>query len=293
MDFVTRLQNGIDYVEKHMTGKIDFDEVAKQAKTSNFHFQRIFNIAFGYSLTEYIRFRRLFLAGVELAQGGGKIMNISLKYGYETQETFARTFAKFHGIKPAAAKRGEPLKDFPAVSVEQIEKASSPLEYRIEDLDEFDVVLRKKRFSKMQDVTAKDVSKFWNECNGDGTVKALCKYLPEDNEFDGRVLGISFNADSNLPNNNFPYGIGVPNDGEKILENYLTTEKVPENTYVVFECKGKLSESFPKAYKYIYTEFFTTSEYMPCGVELESYPFGDRESEDYAYEIWIAVKKKG
>lgn len=291
MDFITGLQNAIDYVEKHIVKKIDFDEVAKQANLSNFQFQRIFSNVFGYSLSEYIRLRRLSLAGTELAQEGSKIMNIALKYGYETQETFSRTFAKFHGIKPAAAKRGEQLKTFPKFSVEQISKENSALNYRIEEKPAFNVVLRKKRFSKAQEVTEKDVTRFWSECNADGTVRAISKYFNAENYFAGCMLGLNIEPTFAAPSN-VAYGIGVHCNDEKIAENYLTVEKVPENTYAVFECKGSVLESLPKAYKYIFTEFFTTSEYQFSGVTLESYPAGDVKSDDYSYEIWVAVKKK-
>lgn len=291
MDFITGLQNAIDYVEKHIVKKIDFDEVAKQANLSNFQFQRIFSNVFGYSLSEYIRLRRLSLAGSEVAQEGSKIMNIALKYGYETQETFSRTFAKFHGVKPAAAKRGAELKTFPKFSVEQISKENLALNYRIEEKPAFNVVLRKKRFSKAQEVTEKDVARFWSECNADGTVKAISKYFNAENYFAGCTLGLNIEPTLAAPNN-VAYGIGVHCNDEKIAENYLTVEKVPENTYAVFECKGSVSESLPKAYKYIFTEFFTASEYQPCGVALESYPAGDVKNDDYSYEIWVAVKKK-
>ena len=106
MNWIQGLQRAIDYVEAHMTEEIDFEQAAKQAYASSFHFQRVFGILCGFSLGDYIRMRRLSLAGEELAKGQGKIIDVALKYGYDTPESFSRAFTRFHGITPSEAKRG-------------------------------------------------------------------------------------------------------------------------------------------------------------------------------------------
>ena len=73
MDWITGIQRAIDYVEAHLTEPIDYEEVAKRAYSSSFHFQRIFSIMCGFTLGEYIRARRLSLAGSALAGGEGKV----------------------------------------------------------------------------------------------------------------------------------------------------------------------------------------------------------------------------
>lgn len=117
MDWIQGIQRAIDYVEAHLDEEIDFEQVAKQAYSSSFHFQRIFTILCGYSLGEYIRRRRLSLAGEELSKGQAKIIEVALKYGYETPESFTRAFARFHGISPSLAKRGGKIKIFTPLSV--------------------------------------------------------------------------------------------------------------------------------------------------------------------------------
>ena len=59
MDWSESLQNAIDYIEEHITEKIDYEEVAMRAYSSNFHFQRVFGIMCGFTLGEYIRRRKL------------------------------------------------------------------------------------------------------------------------------------------------------------------------------------------------------------------------------------------
>lgn len=106
MDWITGIQRAIDYVEDHITEPVDFEEVAKCAYSSSFHFQRIFSILCGFTLGEYIRCRRLSLAGSELLSSDEKIIDIALRYGYDTPESFSRAFTRFHGITPSQAKTG-------------------------------------------------------------------------------------------------------------------------------------------------------------------------------------------
>ena len=96
MDWIQGIQRAIDYVEANITEEIDFEEVARQAYSSSFHFQRVFSILCGLSLGDYIRMRRLSLAGEELSKGNAKIIAVALKYGYDTPESFSRAFTRFH-----------------------------------------------------------------------------------------------------------------------------------------------------------------------------------------------------
>ncbi|MBP3667282.1 MAG: helix-turn-helix domain-containing protein, partial [Clostridia bacterium] len=98
MDWITGMQKAIDYIEAHLTEEIDYERVAAESFSSSYHFQRVFSILCGYTLGEYIRLRRLTLAGAELAGGGVRVIDIAMKYGYDSPDSFAKAFQRFHGI---------------------------------------------------------------------------------------------------------------------------------------------------------------------------------------------------
>ncbi len=98
MDWITGIQNAIDYIEEHLTESIDYDKVSEQSFSSSYHFQRIFSILCGFTIGEYVRNRRLSLSGSELATTNIKVIDVALKYGYESPDSFAKAFQKFHGI---------------------------------------------------------------------------------------------------------------------------------------------------------------------------------------------------
>ena len=136
MDWITGLQRAIDYVEEHLEEELDYVEIARQAASSSFQFQRVFGILCGCTLGEYIRKRRLTLAGSELAATNMRVLDAALKYGYDSPESFCRAFMRFHGITPSAAKAGGAgLRSFSRLSVKLVLQGGTMMNYRIEKHD--------------------------------------------------------------------------------------------------------------------------------------------------------------
>ena len=291
MNWIQGIQRAIDYVEANITEEMDFEEVAKQAYSSSFHFQRVFSILCGYSLGDYIRMRRLSLAGEELSKGSAKIIDIALKYGYDTPESFSRAFTRFHGISPSEAKRGGKGKIFTPLSVKLTLTGGRKMEYRIEKRDAFQIVCKRKRVEKPQSGTAtREITEMWRAFGMDGTIKRLVSYMPENPGMKG-LLGICFSAE--LDAKQFPYGIGMEYDGRAVDDDFEILT-IPAGTYAVFTSKGKMPDAFIETYNRIVTEFFPQSEQYEYAenVEFEVYSSQNTEDPNYQCEIWIAVKEK-
>ena len=291
MNWIQGIQRAIDYVEENITEEIDMEEVAKRAYSSSFHFQRVFGILCGFSLGDYIRMRRLSLAGEELSRGNGKIIDIAMKYGYDTPESFSRAFTRFHGIAPSEAKRSGKVKIFTPLSVKLTLTGGSKMDYRIEKRDAFQVVCKRKRVGKPMSANATpDITAMWQEYGADGTMGRLIACIPDNPVMKG-LLGICFSSE--LDGKQFPYGIGVEYDGRKIDED-LEVVTIPANTYAVFTSKGKMPDAFIETYHRIVTELFPQStqyEYAE-NVEFEVYSSENISAPNYHCEIWIAVKEK-
>lgn len=150
MDWITGIQNAINYIENHITEELDFEVIAKGSFASPSHFQRVFSILCGYTLGEYIRNRRLSLAGAELTGGREKVIDIALKYGYDTPESFAKAFQKFHGVPPSQARNGGvALKTFSRLSIKvSLEGGSvgNAMDFRIEEKPNMLLTGYKRRF---------------------------------------------------------------------------------------------------------------------------------------------------
>lgn len=292
MEWISGIQRAIDYIESHLTDEIDFEEAAREAYSSSFHFQRVFSILCGFTLGEYVRMRRLSMAASDIVNTDEKVIEIAMKYGYDSPESFTRAFTRFHGVSPSEAKRGAMVKSFSRLSVKLTLTGGTTMDYRIEKVKDFKIICKKKQVTKPENATATaDISAFWDECGKDGSITKICGYLPKEPRFKG-LLGICFSFDTEA--NKFPYGIGVEYDGRPISDDSLEVVDIPESTFVVFECRGKMPECFTDTYKKIVTEFFPQNSRYEYGqgVELEVYPSDDMDNPNYYCEIWIAVNEK-
>lgn len=148
MDWIAGIQNAINYIEDHILEEIDYEEVAKQSFSSNYHFQRVFGILCGYTIGEYIRNRRLSLAGVELQNEKSKVIDVAIKYGYDSPDSFAKAFQKFHGITPSAARLdGAVLNSFSRLLLKITFEGGKTMNYRVEEKPELVLTGYKKHFT--------------------------------------------------------------------------------------------------------------------------------------------------
>lgn len=288
MDWINSVQRAVDYIENHLCEPTDYEKLAKEACSSVFHFQRVFSIVCGYTVGDYIRMRRLSMAGSELASGDKRVIDIAFKYGYNSPESFSRAFTKFHGISPSQVKHGKSeVKSFSPLSLKLILKGGNIVNYRIEKTDSFQFICKKLKVPSGTEINSDTISLFWKECDNDGTISGLVKYMPENSYFGKCISGATFGTDIS----DSSYAIGVCYNGEKITDSHLTVEIIPPHTYIVFPCVGKMPEAFSELYHKIYSDF--AGDYKPSsGTDFEVYPSADVKNDNYKCEIWIAAEKK-
>lgn len=287
MDSITGIQNAIDYIEEHITEELDYGEIAKRAACSNFYFQRLFGILCGYSLGEYIRNRRLSIAGSELSVRNIKVIDAAMKYGYDSPESFTRAFVKFHGITPSQAKKdGSRLKNFSRISVQIVLKGGSVMDCKIVKKKAFKVIGKVEKHSINNGENKNTIPEFWERSHKDGTVKKLLE-LASDREF---IFGICCNHTLN-DTQDFDYAIAAKCDGKLAASDGYSVIEIPERTWAVFECTGPMPQAVQQLWHRISTEYFLTSKYKPTyEMDIEAYPAGNMTSDDYRTEIWVTVE---
>lgn len=117
MEWLNHLNDALEYIEKHLDGEIEINQMARLAHCSDFHFQRMFSHVMNIPLAEYIRRRRMTKAAQDLQNTSDKIVDIALRYGYESPTSFNRAFQSVHGIAPSAARiKGTIINAYPPIS---------------------------------------------------------------------------------------------------------------------------------------------------------------------------------
>lgn len=287
MEWIEGLNKSIDYIESNLEGEIEIGKAAQLAMCSAFHYHRMFAYITGISLTEYIRRRRMTLAAFEMINGDSKVMDLALKYGYESPTAFNRAFKNVHGISPSKAKaEGIQLTAFPRLTFTLSVKGEVAMNYRIVKKDSFRVVgYVTKEEMTMEDSNEK-IPKFWDEVDRDGGIEKLCALA--DGEEPGGILGLITCEGDEFS------GYYVAVTSKAPVPEGMVEYVVPATTYAVFECIGAMPEAIQKIQNRILTEWLPTSGYdYAAGPDIEVYPEGDQESASYYSEVWLPIIKKG
>ena len=303
MDWITGMQNAVDYIENHLTETIDYGKVAAQSYSSSYHFQRVFSILCGFTIGEYIRSRRLSLAGTELAASDAKVIDVALKYGYESPDSFAKAFQKFHGILPSQARNdGSKLKTFSRLVLKFSLEGGTIMHYRIETKPQMTLLGYKRHFEGMP----YDELRYTQEENFFVSTRAqqwMLKGLANDKLSEYCVL-------THMDDNGYDFYISVTADKYE-LDNLYNSEVtgidfmekfrfekivIPERTYAVFETE-KQKMPIPEYFdirKQIAAEWLSNEEYQMINApELAVYHWGIVGGyTDRTIEIWIPIERK-
>ena len=302
MDWIIGIQQAIDYIEDNLTETIDYEEVAKKCYSSSYHFQRVFSILCGFTLGEYIRNRRLTLAGRELATTNAKVIDVAMKYGYESPDSFAKAFQKFHDILPSQARNnGSNLKSFSRLVLKFSLEGGTTMNYRIETKTALTLIGYKRRFTG----TPYDSLRQQQEGDFFKTTRAhqwMLKGMSNDKMSDYCVL-------SDFDDDGYDFCISVTTDAYE-RENLYNSEitgidfmdkfnfeeiVVPERTYLVFETE-KTKMPIPEYFelrKQIAAEWLSNDEYQIVNApELAVYHWGIVGGyTERTIEIWIPIEK--
>lgn len=271
------IQSAVDYIEENLTEELDIEDIAAKAYVSPFHFQRIFSVLCGMTVGDYIRCRRLTLAAQELSSSDIKVIDAAVKYGYDSPDSFARAFTKFHGISPSAAKeRGASLKAFAPLRIKLTLEGGNFMEYRIVEKASFTVVGVSRSFNS--DTSYREIPKFWQEYMTSGGNRKICGQF-----------GICLDGDGK----NFDYLIAdIYKPWEEVPEGCIT-RVIPEGTWAVFPCRGVLPKALQDVNTQIWSEWLPNCRDYKLGgnYDIEMYTKPAEDPKDNYCEIWVPVVK--
>lgn len=286
MEGLQRMIDSIEYIESHLDEELSMEDIAGIACMSKFHFQRMFSMLTGFTVSEYIRNRRITMATQELVNSNCKVIDIAMKYGYESPEAFTKAFRRIHGVSPSMAKKNSQfLKAYPKLSFQIQLKGDVEMDYKLVEKDRFTVVGKSIQSTTIGGENNRKIAAFWNESNQNGFSRELAK-----NSGSLGLIGICMDFDKEQEN--LTYLIAAEKNIEDIPSEWEERE-IPAATWAVFPVHGAMPNAMPKVWERIFSEWFPATGYEHAGgPEMEVYlSDADPSSEDYYSEIWIPVKK--
>ncbi|OSX96321.1 AraC family transcriptional regulator [Bacillus nitratireducens] len=290
MDSLKNMNAAMQYIEDNLTHEIDFKKMAKIAFCSEYHFKRMFSFLAGISLSEYIRCRRLTLAAFELKDSDAKVIDVAIKYGYNSPDSFTRAFQNLHGITPSEARStSRSLKAYSPMTFQLSIQGGNEMNYRIEEKEPFQIIGIQKRVPIVFNGVNEEIASMWKSLDPGAiqTLKSLSNIEPTG------IISAS---------TNFSEG-RMEEKGE--LDHYIgvaTTKTCPEqfkqlevaaSTWAIFEAIGPFPDALQNVWGRIYSEWFPSSNYeLAEGPEILWNEQKDISSPNFRSEIWVPVLKK-
>ena len=284
-NWIEGFQQSIDFIEENLASTLEIEDVAQKAALSPFYYQRIFGALCGMTVGEYIRARRMTLAAQELSSGDEKVIDVALKYGYDSPDSFTKAFKRFHGYTPKEVRfNGATIKEFAPLKINLVLKGGYTMEYKIEEKDSFKVVGLKGIFK--YENAEREVPKLWK--------KFFMKSL-----FSKINAKYAINIDTTMGGEFFNYVIGDDYNSEMKVSKDFEIIEIPKLTWAIFPCIGKASESIRDINEKIFKEWLPNSNDYEIAagynIELYSNPKDYKkgvEDDKYYCEVWIPIKKK-
>lgn len=284
MDWVRIIESALRYIEENLTQDLTVGRIAKEIGISPFYFHKGFSMLCGYPVGEYIRMRRLSVAGSEWLASDCKVIDLAMKYGYDSPDSFTKAFSRFHGSTPMEVRRnGALLKSFAPLHIRLALDGGTMMKYRVETKPSFRVMGISKMFS--YETANIDIPRYWDEIH----VQAEQKLVKG-------MYGICF--DEEMGGNSFRYMIGDDLEEGEAVEKKLEIYEVPQHTWAVFPCHGAMPLPLQEVNRRIFSEWLPANGYeIAEGYNIEYYSNpadfkkGTQDPEYYA-EVWIPVTGK-
>lgn len=272
--WIEGFQKSIDFIEENLTEELEIEDIADKAALSPFYYQRIFGALCGMTVGEYIRARRMTLAAQELYRKDIKVIDVAVKYGYDSPDSFAKAFQKFHGIMPSGAKElGAPLRSFAPLHIKITMEGGTMLDYRIVEKAPFTIVGVKRLFNS--DTSYQEIPKFWDEWLAQG---------------DKRPVRGTFGVCFDMKGKDFDYWIADLYCPWEDIPEGCEIRVIPGSVWAQFSCTIKtLQDTNTK----IWSEWLPALQgYSFAGeYDIEVYLPPEEGSDDMRVYIWIPLKK--
>ncbi|MPW25451.1 helix-turn-helix domain-containing protein [Alkalibaculum sp. M08DMB] len=290
MDSLSSMNNALAYIEERLTEEIDYSEISKIAYCSEYHFKRMFSFLSGISLSEYIRRRRLTLAALDLRDRDLRIIDVAVKYGYTSADSFSRDFHSMHGILPSESRSEiTQLKAFPRLTFQLSIKGGCEMNYRILEKESFNLVGFKKRVPVIFEGVNPEIAKMTELLTSEviKQLKAISNVEPRG------IISASTNFSEGRmkEKGELDHYIGVATSISDTAD--YDVLRINDSTWAVFESIGPFPGTLQNVWGRIYSEWFPSSGYEVVeGPEILWNESPDTGNPKYRSEIWIPVKKK-
>ena len=297
MEWLSCIRRSIEFIEEHLTDDISVQDVARRSFVSPYYLQKGFSAITGYGIGEYLRNRRLYEAALELKNDDIKVIDVALRYGYDTPESFTKAFARFHGFNPSQVKqRSSQIRKFLPLKLRITIQGGNDMNYTIAPMFPFKLIGFERVFSN--ETSYEEIPKYWDEICEKYAANVYAGNEPAnpyEKALVDNCIGEYGVCIDDLDDGKFRYLIAGKYTGGEVPEG-MTLYEFPRGNWAVFDCYGPIPEALQNMNTKIFREWLPGNpDYeLSANANVEWYDCinGEKTDMDYHSAIWIPVRKK-
>jgi AraC-type DNA-binding domain-containing proteins len=296
MEWLISIRTAVDYMENHLEDNISAQDVADRVYLSPFFLQKGFSLMTGYGIGEYIRNRRLYLAALDLKETKDKVIDIALRYCYETPESFTKAFSRFHGATPSQVRAGASITVFLPLTIRLSVQGGKQMDYKITPMFPFKVIGFQKMFDN--ETAYAEIPKYWDEICEKYALDVYSGKAPAnpyEQALMDNCIGEYGVCIDDIGGGKFRYLIAGKYTGGDVPEGMVLYE-FPRSDWAVFNCIGPIPEALQSMNTRIFREWLPGNPeyelYGNASVEWYDCVNGEKIDPDYRSAIWVPVKRK-
>ncbi len=296
MEWLSCIKKTIEYLEKHLCDEVSVRDAAESVYVSPFFLQRGFSVMTGCGIGEYLRSRRLYEAALDLRNTDNKIIDIALRYRYETPESFTKAFSRFHGATPSQVRAGAVIRVFLPFRINLTISGGNQMDYKITQMFSFRVIGFQKVFD--YETAYAEIPKFWDEICEKYAYSVYAGSAPANAYEQALVdncIGEYGVCIDDMDGGRFRYLIAGRYTGGEVPDGMVLYE-FPRGEWAVFNCVGPMPDALQNVNTYIFKEWLPGNpDFEICGnanVEWYDCVNGEKTDPDYHSAIWIPVRRK-
>lgn len=279
MDSPERFNQVIRYLEETLDQPLDYGRIGSICLCPQGLFPRLFPYLTGMTLNEYVRLRRLTRAAGELQVSNTKVIDLALRYGWESADAFTAAFRRFHHVTPTAVRRGASYRFFPVLRFSMMIQGGPHMNITIQRKPAFQIAglnqhsTADSNFSTLWDRLFREHPMQRLVQLGCGQSYGACHHMLEDGSFD------------------YLAGFDV-HDAKAAQAMGLEVLSVPAAEYAVVELTGPVPDCIRQGWKYVTGELLPQHGYRHAGSpDFEVYSEGDMQDADYRMQLWVPLEK--
>ena len=297
MEWLTCIRKAISYMESNLEEDISVQDVARQTSVSPYYLQKGFSAITGYGVGEYLRNRRLYEAAMALNKSDEKVIDVAMRYGYDTPESFAKAFSRFHGFAPSLVRQNSSgIRKFLPLELRITIQGGNDMNYTIAPMFPFKLIGFERTFSN--ETAYAEIPKYWDEiCEkyANNVYAGNEPANPYEKAIVDNCIGEYGVCIDDLGEEKFRYLVAGRYTGGEVPEG-MTLYEFPGGMWAVFDCYGPIPEALQNLNTRIFREWLPGNpDYELSGnanVEWYDCINGEKTDMDYHSAIWIPVKKK-